>query len=96
MSLVTYYRRNYLRRNLLHWMGVVLHGQCESHRHPPAEPPALLGVHPIRHRSEEPPGSDICYGFCPVPSGVWGGELCERSMIKNFIFAYLKYIRHPL
>ena len=48
----------------------------------PADPPALLGVHPFCHRPEEPPGGPVCYGFCGVPSGFRGREFCVEKRNK--------------
>lgn len=67
-------RYNYLCRNLLHRMGALLHGQCEPHRHLPADCPALLGVHSFRRRPEESAGNPLRHSVCRVPSGVCGGE----------------------
>ena len=75
------YRYNYLFRNLLHRMGALLHGQCEPHRHLPADCPSLLGVHSFRRRPEESPGNPLRHSVCRVPSGVCGGEFSRKNNV---------------
>lgn len=79
------YRYNYLYCNLLYRMGALLHGQCEPHRHPLADRPALFGVHPLRRRPQEHPGSPLRHCFCRVSSGFRGREFCvENGISGNF------------
>lgn len=83
------YRYNYLCRNLLHRMGALLHGQCEPHRHLPADGPALLGVHSFRRRPEEPAGRGVSRRLHGVPLYFRGGEFCDVMKMRNLQIALM-------